>query len=102
MVVEASADMLAPADRVWAEVKRTLERRGVHPERMDDRELVLEVREGGGLVRTVRVGQTLGPRSRCTERIEVPGGARAPVLWVQAQVTARWRLARLRRTARTL
>ena len=102
MVVEASADMLAPADRVWVEVKRTLDRSGVRPERTDDRELVLEVQESGGLVRTVSVGQTLGPRSRCTERIEVPSGALAPVLWVRAQVAARWRLGRLKRMARTL
>ncbi len=102
MVVEAHADMLAPADRVWAEVKRTLERRGVRPSRTDDRELVLEVQESGGLSRTVRVEQPLGPRSRCSERIEVPSGALAPVLWVRAQMAARWRLARLRRTARSL
>lgn len=102
MVVEVSADMLAPADRVWAEVKRTLLRRGVIPQRMDDRELVLEMKESGGLARRVSVEQTLGPRSRCTERIELPSGALAALGWIRAQAGARLRLARLRRTARTL
>jgi len=100
--VEVSAEMLAPADRVWRELLRTLERGGLTAGQVDERDLRLEVRQAGGLVRRVSVEQTLGPRSRCTERIEVPGGALAPVGWLRAQAGARARLARLRRAARTL
>jgi hypothetical protein len=146
VVVESSTELLAPADRVWAQVKRPatvrhvskgllglrvagglpdrftrgdtlrarlllfhavpLWRHELQVVRVDDRDLVAETHEHGGPIRRwdhrIEVEQSLGPRSRYTDRVEIEAGVLTPLVWVGAKLLFAYRRARWRRLARGL
>lgn len=146
MVVESSTELLAPADRVWSQVKRPATLRDVSrgllglrvpgglPDRftrgeslrvrpmlfhlvplwshhlqmirVDDRELVAETREHGGPIRRwdhrIEVEQSLGPRSRYTDRVEIEAGVLTPLVWTFAKLLLAYRRTRWRQLARGL
>lgn len=92
--------------RLWLLHVLPMWRQEISIVRSDGRELVLETEESGGPLREWRhriaVEQSLGPRSRYVDRIELRAGAFTPVMWLSVQALLRWRQYRWRRLARTL
>lgn len=92
--------------RLWLFHVIPLWRHEIEILRVDERELALETRESGGPVRRwehrIAVEQSLGPRSRYSDVVEIEAGVLTPLVWLSALPFFLWRQARWRRLARTL